>query len=205
LRPGNVVSVCKNPKLCRHCGESDHQPFCPSLSNPHSDERPTSSPPEREISNAATTNTVRNKERVVLQTAKAMAFNEDISKSTHVRILFDNGSQRSYVTSNLKSIKTETLHLNTFGGSTFRKQSCEVVKLRRLRKHEGEEVEVTALNYPIICFPLSSKVEVNYPHLENLQLADSLNDNCGTIDVLIGSDYYIDLAKPKSGAPQAFL
>ena len=119
-----------------------------------------------------------------------------------MRILFDNGSQRSYVTSNLKSssnlnpIKTETLHLNTFGGSTFQKQSCEVVKLR-LKKHEGEEVEITALNYPIICSPLPSKVKVDYPHLEDLQLADSLNDNYGTIDVLIGCDYYWEIvAKP---------
>ena len=31
---------------------------------------------------------------------------------------------------------------------------------------------------------------MDYPHLEDLQLADSLNDNCGAIDVLIGSDYY---------------
>ena len=31
---------------------------------------------------------------------------------------------------------------------------------------------------------------MNYPHLEDLQLAGSLNDNCGAIDVLIGSDYY---------------
>ena len=34
------------------------------------------------------------------QTAKGIAFNEDISKSSHVRILFDNRSQRSYITSN---------------------------------------------------------------------------------------------------------
>ena len=86
-----------------------------------------------------------------------------------MRILFDDGSQRSYVTSSLKSrlnlkpVKTEMLHLNTFGGSTFRKQSCEVVKLR-LTKNEGEEVEVPVLNYPIICSPLPSKVEVNYPY-----------------------------------------
>ena len=127
LRPGHVVSVCKNMKVCRHCGESHQQSICPSLSSPRSDERPTSSPPEREVSNSTTTNTVRNKGTVLLQTAKATAFNEDNTKSTHVRILFDNGSQRSYVTSslksrlNLKTIKTETLRLNTFGGSTFRK------------------------------------------------------------------------------------
>lgn len=115
-----------------------------------------------------------------------------------MRILFDNGSQRSYVTSSLKSklnlkpIKSETLHLNTFGGNTFRKQSCDVVKLR-LEGREGEEVEINALNYPIICSPLPSKVQVNCPHLEDLQLADELDDNCGTIDVLVGSDYYWEI------------
>ncbi|XP_068757562.1 uncharacterized protein [Montipora capricornis] len=203
LRPGHVVRVCKNTKVCRHCGESHHQSICPSVSSSSSDERPTTSPPEQEVSNTTTTNTIGNKGTVLLQTAKAIAFDEDNSKSTYVRILFDNGSQRSYVTSSLKSrlnlkpIKTETLHLNMFGGSTFRKQSCEVVKLR-LRKNEGKEVEVTALNYPIICSPLPSKVEVNYPHLEDLQLADSLNDKCGAIDVLIGSDYYWEIVSGKT-------
>ena len=89
-----------------------------------------------EFSNTTTTNTVRDKGTVLLQTARATAINEENSKSTEVRILFDNGSQRSYVTSNLmsrlklKPVKTETLHLNTFGGNTFRKQSCDVIKLR---------------------------------------------------------------------------
>ena len=47
------------------------------------------------------------------------------TKSTRVKILFDNGSQRSYVTDNLKSrlglnsTKSEMLHLNTFGGKNL--------------------------------------------------------------------------------------
>ena len=40
---------------------------------------------------------------------------------------------------------------------------------------------------------MPSKVKVNYPHLEGLALADSLDDSCGDIDILIGSDYYWDL------------
>ena len=57
----------------------------------------------------------------MLPTAKAVATNEDQNKSMTVRILFDGGSQRSYITDNvskklgLKSAKTETLPLNTFG------------------------------------------------------------------------------------------
>ena len=49
------------------------------------------------------------------------------------------------------------------------------------------------MSYPTICSPLPSKVKVNYPHLEGLALADSLDDSCGDIDILIGSDYYWDL------------
>ena len=90
LRPGHLVSVCKNMKVCRHCGQSHHQSICPSLSSSRNDEKPTTSPPEREVSNTTTTNTVRNKGTVLLQAAKATAFNEDNSKSTHVRVLFDN-------------------------------------------------------------------------------------------------------------------
>ena len=58
----------------------------------------------------------------------------DSAKSTRVKFLFDNGSQRSYVTDNLKSrlglkYTKKMLHLNTFGEKTFRKQKCDVPTL----------------------------------------------------------------------------
>jgi len=115
-----------------------------------------------------------------------------------MRILFDNGSRRSYITRNLKSklnlkpTETETLHLNTFGGNSFQKQSCELVRLR-LKNHVGEETKITALSYPTICSPLPSKVKVNYLHLKGLAPADTLDDSCGDIDILIAADYYSDL------------
>ena len=34
---------------------------------------------------------------------------------------------------------------------------------------------------------------MDYPHLEGLQLADSLDDSYGTIDILIGTDHYWDV------------
>ena len=54
------------------------------------------------------------------------------------------------------------------------------------------------MNYPIICSPLPSKVKVNYPHLEDLQLAESLNDNYGTIDIHIGCFYYWEIVNGKT-------
>lgn len=58
-----------------------------------------------------------------------------MTASTRVKILFNSGSQRSYVTNNLqarlglKSTKTETLRLNMFGETSFQKQKCEVLTL----------------------------------------------------------------------------
>ena len=58
-----------------------------------------------------------------------------MTASTRVRILFNRESQRSYATNNLqarlglKSTKTETLHLNMFGETSFQKQKCEVLTL----------------------------------------------------------------------------
>ena len=54
------------------------------------------------------------------------------------------------------------------------------------------------MNYPIICSPLPSKVEVDYPHLEDLQLAESLDDNYRTIDIHIGCYYYWEIVSGKT-------
>ncbi len=121
--------------------------------------------------------------------------NEDGSKSVKVKILFDSGSQRSYVSDNLKSRlnlkskKTETLHLNTFGEKGHRKQKLALC----LQSGNGNRVRISALNFPVICSPLTTKIEVdNYPHLQGLQLADSF-DTDDHVDVLIGSDHYWDI------------
>lgn len=115
-----------------------------------------------------------------------------------MRILFDNGSQRSYVTDNLKSklclkpMSSETLHLNTFGENVYRKQKGQVVTLL-LRNKQNKYLEITALNFPVICSPLPKREDINdYPNLEGLELADSSESQCG-IDFLIGSDHYWDL------------
>ena len=140
---------------------------------------------------------MRKKGTVLLQTARAVASNEDGTKKKDVRILFDNGSQRSYVTNTLKSqlnlgtMKKETLHLNTFSEQNYRKQDCDVVKIR-LTKPGCEEIEICALGFPVICSSLPSKVDVTqYPHLDNLEFTDNFDSSrSDSIDVLIGSDYY---------------
>jgi len=79
-----------------------------------------------------------------------------------------------------------------FGNTTFKKQDCEVYNFIIENKHH-EGVQVNALNFPNICSPLNSKVNVNYPHLDGLELADYGNDYQGdNIDIFIGKDNYWD-------------
>ncbi len=55
------------------------------------------------VTTTSTTNTSTHRRTVLLQTARAVAFDENSNQSTPVRVLFDNGSQRSYVTDSLRS------------------------------------------------------------------------------------------------------
>ena len=224
LKKGHLVDQCD--KSCRNCKRRHHQSICQAKSPgeslnshpPPPEENSSQSKPETQVpSNTTrvntantetptthfTTATSRSKGSVLLQTATAVATNEDLSKSTTVRILFDNGSQRSYVTDNLKSklglksTSTETLRLNTFGETAYRNQRCQVVTLPL--RNNNEYVEISALNFPVICSPLPKRVDVTkYPHLQDLELADRSEVGQDAIDVLIGSDHYWDIVTGES-------
>ncbi|PFX11353.1 hypothetical protein AWC38_SpisGene24962, partial [Stylophora pistillata] len=155
-------------------------------------------------STVTATSTARAKGGILLQTAAAIATNEDRSKSITVQILFDNGSQRSYVTDFIKAklgltaTSSETLHLNTFGENAYRTQKCQVVTLP-LRSNKDQYVEISALNFPVICSPLPKRIDVTkYPHLIDLDLADRSAIDLDSIDILIGTDYYWDIVTGES-------
>ena len=134
---GHNSEQCK--KSCRKCGgQKHHQSICPELHDNPSPRKlqekstPTASGDQRETDGTTTAMTnaesANPKCSVLLQTASAVATNEERTKSTTVRILFNNGSQRSYITENLrsklqlKSLQNKKLNPNTFGESKFKKQ-----------------------------------------------------------------------------------
>ena len=93
----------------------------------------------------------------------------------------------------LNAIKTETLHLNTFGDNKHQRKSCQVFDLV-LRDRANDETQISVLNFPVICSPLPASVDIlDYPHIRELELADFVEGQVSqhdTIDVLVGSDYY---------------
>lgn len=201
LRKNHRVSECKRSKNCRSCGKKHHQSICfpreksSALNNQTAQQRSSST--EIQDVEVVTTNIARSRTSIILQTARAFVRGKENDITISARILFDSGSQRSYITKalrdrlNIPRGKCETLHLNTFGGNAHRRQQCDVVEL--LLRKNGEEISVNALTFPTICSKLPTSIEINrYPHLQSLQLADDFESQNGTIDILIGSDYYWD-------------
>ena len=207
LRIGHIFKNCTIRRNCRICGKRHHQSICFGKISPKSqrrNEEMTSQvrtvrreEPSSESTASASTST-KSKTRVLLQTAKTVAYKEGEKVGIPIRILLDNGSQRTYITEDLqrklglKPIAKETVHLNTFGGEGFSKNVCQVVKLK-LKGINSERIEVNALSVPKFCSALPSRVDPkDYSHLENLELADHFDsdNDSDSVDMLIGADVY---------------
>ena len=215
LRVWHQASKCDSTKKCRHCSGRHHQSICPSHShtprhtqgdNPqkpddekeHANRNPKQLTEVKEHPTIATI-THTTKGSVLLQTARANVSNE--SKSAPARILFDTGSQRSYIRKSLQHrlglnpIGKETLQLNTFGENESKRENCDVFKINLANKSGGSSVEITAIGFPTICAPLPSSIDASeYPHLDGLELADfdpcSSSSHNDSIDILVGADHY---------------
>ena len=182
-----MAKDCSGNRACRKCTGRHHHSIC---------QREREEQPETNVTVTASSQT-RTSENILLQTARTFAFKDNQSKKVPVRILFDSGSQRSYITDelcdklNLRVEGKENLNLNTFGSNRYRKQSCTRVKVR-IEIMDRNFVESTALSNPVICSPVKSPVNVNkYTHLLGLELADSSDVNASdNIDILIGANFY---------------
>lgn len=184
LKSGHQSSSCD--KSCRRCHGNHHQSICRQNLKWNDASAPNKNSLESQnwtlVSQSTedvqplqiTTSSSGTKGNVLLQTASAIARYEDGLKSIKVKVLFDSGSQRCYVTDNLKAklglkqTSTEMLHLNTFGEQSFRKQKCDVTTLL-LEDRNNETVKISFLRFPVICSSLPSQVDVTtYPHLHGL-------------------------------------
>ena len=206
LRMGHNDSQCMSEKNCRHCKKCHHQSICDQVQtkvNVSMTDESASSETSSTTTSATTTTisaNVQQPKTVLLQTARAVALDDKGKISTPVRILFDTGSQRSYVTESLRSkLKLKSVqHVksqHTFGEARFKSQNCDLVHLhlKRPGSSNDETINISALTFPIIYSPLPTRVQTNFVHLEGLKLADDFDGSQDTIDVLVGSDLYWDI------------
>ena len=204
LKKSHIARDCQSTTRCFKCqGQNHHASVCEQ--DPIMPGNTGGDPKITSRGNENTVLFIDTKTSVLLQTAKIFVSRaDDPNHRIQARLIFDTGSQRSYVSTRLRNalqlptINQETLMIKTFGSETGQIQSRDLVQLCVQGMTSQTYLYVNAYAFPIICSPLQNEA-VNfaastYQHLSGLLLADSIsadeNENKVAVDVLIGADYY---------------
>ena len=215
LRKYHISRNCRSTVNCSRCRGRHHVTICPRMT-PRSSNDPNTpipgaqgglSPLPGNMQGSTNTLYVDAQTPVLLQTARLQLYNLSDTRvppiCVAVRAIMDSGSQRTYVTSQVRerlnppTKRTESLRIKTFGSTEGQDTVCEAVELGLLTR-DGETLKLTAMVVPFICNPLTSQPirqsKEGYDHLLGLDLADSAEiEDVLQIDVLIGSDVYWNL------------
>jgi hypothetical protein len=202
LKSGHIVRNCPSEMKCMKCGAKHHSIVCktPPKIKPVGSNDDQQSPPGSNLATTAT-NYVDTETSVLLQTAVAEVTNPGSKKSVKARLIFDSGSQQSYISNRIRNvlelpaIGTENLLIKTFGSEKEQPKSCDVVKFSLNKPGGGIHLYVDAFSVETICSPVSKQkirvAKASYDHLSSLDLADSCDGKVDMpVDILIGSDYY---------------
>eukprot|EP00794_Sanderia_malayensis_P019302 gene19302-biopygen16181 len=201
LRSGHRSFKCQFKVNCSMCSKGNHhRAICPMLA-PSKEAllKPTATAPPASQLDASTSAWVGNTgsgERVALQTALAMV---DGKRECVVRVLFDTGSQKSFITAKaasrlgLRPERSEELTIKSFGSKGGNVAAREVVKLdlSSLQGEEGNKVEAFIVgNISDLPNIHAEIVKRKFLHLKDLWFSDVCrNEDTLEIDCLIGSDW----------------
>ena len=214
LKTGHLSRDCKKNKSCVYCGEvnTHHRSLCPQkfqvkLFSAHLSEKISEFEETKDEESCARENVlVSSGEIVLMQTAQAKLTNLNQSKCEQVRILLDSGSQRTYITESLaeqlqlRREKTEEIKVVTFGSETPKTVTTTQTKLS-IQLNTGQHLDVSANIVPFISGSVQRKAlnvcsSDNLVHLmRSLDMADTIpsQTESSSVELLIGSDYYLDI------------
>lgn len=226
LRSGHTSSQCKRNTVCIHCNEDNahHRSLCPrkfrlQLSNAHLSEESVTHKSDVSVTNAdlpvqsteicdmANGNMfITSGEMVLMQTTKTEVMNVSSSLKYNIRLVFDSGSQRTYVSKSLtyklklKAEREEEIKLVTFNNETPKVVKTYCTNLS-IKLNNGKYFNMNANTVPVISgsvkrkkMDMSSLYHVpNF--VKDVELADHIttHSESSAIDLLIGNDYYLDL------------
>lgn len=179
LEEGHSVRDCKSKYICRKCTTGKHHI---SICDKKEETLSAFSFEEgvNDVSLASNENS-----SILMQTAKARIFNTNSDNVCLSRMLFDTGSQRSYISMNvrkrlkLKKVRTERVVIKTFGESNNSKVSnLDVVQFKV--RHVGVDdvfTYVEALCVAQICSPLKGQQINKAGKLEEFRELTFADDN----------------------------
>ena len=211
LKSGHIVRHCPSKFRCPKCENNHHISLCEGVKPKQNPPKPNQEQQPIQQGNQTFANVCTNSNvSVLLQTASAMVGNPNAPQQPKAksRIVFDSCSQKSYISSRLRSslgletVSKQSLLVKTFGNEYPKLMSCDLVQVS-ITGTDGLELYVNAFSVPVICSPISNQaVELavkQYPHLRGLNLADNSSpSNDVDIDILIGADFYWNFVSNES-------
>ena len=200
LAKGHVGKQCRSQKKCSRCSKQHHVTIC------HQANQKPANTEDRSIGNTEASNDVslliRSSSSVVMPTAKAILKSSNSLKEMTVRILFDSGSNKTFIRQDvcdqlgIESMTTQKLLVNTFGKSNSEEHECGTVRFL-LRKPDSHDLfELNGFTVPSICGTQMSAALGQFPHFNGLDLADSVDirdPTPGEISILVGADQFYDI------------
>ncbi|XP_065679841.1 uncharacterized protein LOC136094152 [Hydra vulgaris] len=165
LGSGHISKNCTSRIKCFKCGNQHHIALCLEKQNSYLQK------------GEQTAISSHNNQSILLQTASTDVF--DINDRLHnCRILFDNCSQLSYISPDLKlkleCVGKKNINIKTFGNNSSR-DNLEKVELK-IKCLFGKVIKINCY-IKDICAPLNGQyinlAKKKYRHLHNLRLADT--------------------------------
>ena len=116
-----------------------------------------------------------------------------MKRELRVKVLFDDGSQRTYISekapkfSNLPVEVNEQLRIGTFGSKTSVPSSSNLVKVTAVTL-ENNHVEFLAMCYPHLCSSLPRhSIKAAHSQFESIKFSDK-GEFEGEVDLIVGAD-----------------
>lgn len=200
------VSHCQSRFRCRKCKKKHHTTLCnsePPSTEPTRDKAADSKPPtsSADVTGLLTPTSPYVSPQPVttclLKTAVAPIIAGHIKASAN--ILFDEGAQRSFISTEMVTelgiapSDTTDISLASFGSTSRLHQKLGVTTVK-VETITGELISMSVLIVPTIAAPLQNAVPMSIStlsHLRGLKLAHPVTSNKSfTISTLIGADYY---------------
>ena len=208
------ISQCTSKYHCKICKRKHHTSICTEKpatnATPHQSNQPTSATrgtPAQDTSTSSLTTITTSKQNsksyptgnsiCLLKTATATITTP--SHQATANILFDEGSQRSFILQSLADeldlhpYKTDKVFLSTFGAHSPSIHTLNVAHVYLITK-SGEQLPLSVLIVPTIAAPIHSIAASDIPqlpYLKDLPLAHPVTtDRQFQISLLIGADHY---------------
>ena len=192
-----MATSCKSNYICHKCKGRHHISICTFSKNENPPQNITTQT-QGDGTGSISTNLSTNKNSILLQTALATITSPSEELQVETRLLFDSGSQRTYISEHLRkelklpTIRQEKILIKTFGQTDFSAKLVDIVVVKIKKGNVARFVEAICMS--VICSDLLNQNTAvaceNYAHLRELELADFSINSVKSVDLLIGLDFY---------------